>query len=195
MKIISITGAHSGVGKTSLGALLLREIEGFSAIKVTKTELFTSITTEEDIISEKGKDSSILKEGGASKVIWIKSTQRDLKESLPQALSMLGDCKGVIIEGNSPLDFIEPDLIIFVMNEDLSALKPSGRKALEEADLVVINTESRDLEVLKARVMDINPGADIFSNDLTKGEIGRRFLELVMKKIGMEARNGENPSG
>lgn len=185
MKIISIAGAHSGVGKTSLAALLLREIEGFSAIKVTKTELFTSITTDEEIINEKGKDSSILKESGAERVIWIRSTHRDLKESLLQALSMLGDCSGVIIEGNSPLDIIEPDLIIFVMKEDLSGLKPSGKKALEKADLVLINTGLSNLEALKMRVVDINQGAEIFSDDLAKGEIGRGFLDLVKKRIGM----------
>lgn len=186
MKIISVTGAHSGVGKTSLAALLLREMKGFSAIKITKTELFTSITTDEKVLSEKGKDTSILKEGGANKVIWIRSTQRDLKDSLSQALSMLGDSRGVIIEGNSSLDFIEPDLIIFVMKEDLSELKPSGSKALEKADLIMINTGLSNLDSLRMRVMDINPGAEVFSNDLEKGEIGKGFLDLVKKRIGME---------
>jgi len=190
MKIISVTGAHSGVGKTSLAALLLREIRGFSAIKITKTELFTSITTEEEAILENGKDTAILKEGGAERVIWVRATPRDLKDSLTQALSILGDSIGVIIEGNSSLDLIEPDLIIFVMKDELSDLKPSGGKALEKADLIVINTGLSNLDSLKMRVMDINPGAEVFLNDLTKGKLSKGFLDIVKKRIGMEVCHG-----
>lgn len=185
MKIISVTGAHSGVGKTSLAALLLREIEGLSAIKVTGTELFTSITTEDEVISESGKDTAVLKESGAGSVVWVKSTRRDLKECLTQALSMVGNCNGVIVEGNSPIEYIKPDLIIFVMKEDLSGLKASGSKALEKADLIVINTGSDEIGELKTMVKNINPGAEIFSNDLAGGKIQREFLELVKKRTGL----------
>lgn len=181
MKIISITGAHSGVGKTSLAGLILKEIKGFSAIKVTKTELFTSITTDEKVISEKGKDSCILKESGADKVIWVRSTYNDLKECLTQALSMIGNESDIIIEGNSPLDFIEPDLVVFVMKDHLTELKPSGKKALERADLIVIDTESDDLEILKKEIRGINPVADIFFSDLSKGKIEKGFFDRVKK--------------
>jgi len=182
MKLLSITGGHSGVGKTSLAGLILKEIKGFSAIKVTKTELFTSITMDEEVISEKGKDSCILKESGADKVIWVRSTYNDLKECLTQALSMIGNEGDVIIEGNSPMDFIEPDIVIFVIRDNLTGLKPSGRKALERADLIVINTESNDLEILKKEIRDINPVADIFCGDLSKGEIEKGFFDMVKKK-------------
>lgn len=190
MKIISVTGSHSGVGKTSLASLIIREIEGLSAIKVTKTDLFTSITTDDEIISESGKDSAVFKESGARNVVWVKSTQRDLKECLNQALSMVSDSRGVVIEGNSPIEYIEPDLIIFVMKEDLSGLKASGSRALERADLVVINTDSNsiqgeNIERLKIRLIDINPDAEIFSNDLAGGKIQREFLDFVKKRIGM----------
>src|SRR3989338_4069034 len=36
-KIISVTGAHSRVGKTTLCSILLNEFKGFGAIKFTKT--------------------------------------------------------------------------------------------------------------------------------------------------------------
>lgn len=190
MKLVSIAGAHSGVGKTSLAALILREIKGFSAIKVTRTELFTSITMDEEIISEKGKDSCILKESGADKVIWVKSTYDDLKECLTQALSMIGNTGGVIIEGNSPLDFIDPDLVIFIIKDNLTELKPSGRKALERADLVVINTQLDNLEILKKEIKGINPLVDVFLSDLSKGEIEKGFFDMVKKKMVMELSCG-----
>ena len=190
MKIVSITGAHSGVGKTSLAALILREIKGFSAIKVTKTELFTSLTMDEEVISEKGKDSCILKESGADKVIWVRSTYEDIKECLTQAVSMIGNSRGVIIEGNSPLDFIEPDLVIFLMKDDLTEMKASGRKALERADLVVINTKLNDPETLKKEIRDINPVAVVFLGDLSGGKIEKGFLDTVKKRIIMEVTCG-----
>ncbi len=190
MKIISIAGSHSGVGKTSLAALILREIKGFSAIKVTKTELFTSLTMDEEVISEKGKDSCILKESGADKVVWVRSTYEDIKECLTQAVSMIGNSRGVIIEGNSPLDFIEPDLVIFVMKDDLTELKPSGRKALERADLVVINTKLNDPDTLKKEIRDINPVAAVFLGDLSGGKIEKDFMDTVKKRIFMEVTCG-----
>jgi molybdopterin-guanine dinucleotide biosynthesis protein len=72
-KIISVTGAHSGVGKTTLCAILLNRLAGFGAIKFTKTDMFTSISEDPETILKHGKDTAIMSEAGAEKVIWIQS--------------------------------------------------------------------------------------------------------------------------
>ena len=43
LKIISVTGAHSGVGKTTLCSILFENLNGFGGIKFTKTSLYTSV--------------------------------------------------------------------------------------------------------------------------------------------------------
>jgi len=73
LKIISVTGAHSQVGKTTLASIILNNIQDFGAIKFTKTSLFTSVTDEPGIILENNKDTAVLSEAGAKKVYWIQS--------------------------------------------------------------------------------------------------------------------------
>ncbi len=74
MILVSVCGAHSGVGKTTLASILLKRLEGFSAIKVTRTKLFSSIITDKELIRKSGKDSAVLKESGTETVVWVKTS-------------------------------------------------------------------------------------------------------------------------
>jgi len=137
-KIVSVTGAHSGVGKTSLCSILLHHLKGFGAIKFTKTALYVSVIDDHDIITHKNKDTAVLSEAGAERVVWIKSPADELDHALDRAIGMMNGLRGVIIEGNSPLNFLKPDLIIFVIGYD-GEMKRSALKACKKADVVVVN--------------------------------------------------------
>jgi molybdopterin-guanine dinucleotide biosynthesis protein len=140
--IISVTGAHSGIGKTALCSILLRELKGFGAIKFTKTSVFASIVDDEDVLNQKGKDTAMFLESGAQRVLWIQSPYHELKNLLNIALNKMIDLKGVVIEGNSPVDFLNPHLIIFVIELN-GEIKPSAIKASKKADIIIINSEKR----------------------------------------------------
>lgn len=137
-KIISVTGAHSGVGKTSICSILLNNLKGFGAIKFTRTNLYSSVIDDPSILAEKNKDTAVLSESGAERVVWIKSPADALEHALDIAIGKMIGLRGVIVEGNSPLGFLDPDLIIFVIGSD-GEIKPSALKVSENADTIVFN--------------------------------------------------------
>ena len=152
MKVITIAGSHSNVGKTLLAEKLLKVLKGWSAIKVTLLhdgacptgrdcgacsglDSEFSIVSDKFVIEEKGKDTARFKAAGARKVLWLKARPAGLKEGLMKALSEFKGARGVIIESTSALKHINPDLAILVTGKD-SILKPSARSILKKVDFI-----------------------------------------------------------
>ena len=180
-KIISVTGAYSGVGKTTVCSILLKELKGFGAIKVTKTPLYTSLVEGIKMLEKKGKDTAIFLESGAERVLWIQSPYNELESVLNAALSRIADIKGVIIEGNSPVDFLNPHLVVFIIGEK-GKIKPSAFKICKKADAIIINSEK---QTTHRAFLEKCPGAvKVFRIDLLKkkGEINE-FLFFVKERI------------
>jgi len=48
--IIGIGGSHSGVGKTAIASSILNALEGWGAVKYTKTHLYSSIIDDFEIL-------------------------------------------------------------------------------------------------------------------------------------------------
>jgi molybdopterin-guanine dinucleotide biosynthesis protein len=141
LKIISVTGAHSGVGKTTLCSILFENITGFGGIKFTKTSFYTSVIDDAKILSKDGKDTAIFFKSGAERVVWIQSPGgEELENALNIALSKMAGLKGVVIEGNSPQDFVSPDLAIFIIGEK-GEIKPAASKVSKKADIIIVNSE------------------------------------------------------
>jgi hypothetical protein len=136
--IVSVTGAHSGVGKTSLCALLLRLLPGFGAIKFTKTELYTSVIDDPEQIMEGQKDTAVMYAAGAESVVWVRSRSEDLKSALNIAFLKLAGVKGIIVEGNSPSMLLSPELVIFVLGQDCK-IKDTALPVMDRADIVIFN--------------------------------------------------------
>ena len=142
MFIITISGSHSGVGKTTLAALIISRLPGFAAVKVSPSDLFTSVTDEPNVISEPGKDTALMRDAGADPVVWVRSTPEELPESLSQALTLCGNARGAVVEGNGPARLIKPDLAFFVVGLSLEDAKPGALDVLAKADVVVVNVEA-----------------------------------------------------
>jgi len=140
MKIVVISGAHKGVGKTALACKVLKNLKGFGAIKTTVSKENISITAKEEAIKTPGKDTALLKEAGAEKVVLVSSPRKDLDWALKVALDMVSGCKGVIIEGTSVLDYIKPDVAILIKARG-KRMKESAKRALKKADLVISSDE------------------------------------------------------
>ncbi|HEY3346075.1 MAG TPA: molybdopterin-guanine dinucleotide biosynthesis protein MobB [Nitrospirota bacterium] len=163
MKIITVSGAFSGCGKTTFARSLLSCLKGYAAIKVTTTDLFCKVTDSPEEINVPGKDTALYKEAGAARVVWIQSPREELEDSLAYALDMVGDVPGVVVEGNSPLKHINPDRAFFVMGGKMEEIKPGAFAALEKADVVVVNAEGGPTPGLAAAIREKNPHAEIVS--------------------------------
>ena len=179
-EIISVTGAHSEVGKTTLCSILLKNLKGFGAIKFTKSSVYTSITDDHVTIMQKDKDTAVMAESGAEKVVWIQSPVSGLEEALNIAMSRMDGLRGVVVEGNSPVDFLNPHLVIFVIGED-GQIKPSAVRVGGKADIIIVNS-GKEIKNPRFSAPIIKKNTKIFCVDLinTKGEIDK-FLSYTKK--------------
>jgi hypothetical protein len=73
-------------------------------------------------------------------VLWVQSSFSELKEVLLIAVEMLSHLKGVLIEGNSAIEILKPDIVIFVSGAE-GKIKKGAEKILEMADVVIFDKE------------------------------------------------------
>jgi len=139
--IIGIGGAYSGAGKTTVASLILKKFKNWGAIKYTKTSLYCSVTDDKEVLSQEGKDTKRLLDSGADKVLWVQSPFPELGEILPMAVEMLSDLKGILIEGNSAVEVLRPDIVIFISGAEKKRFKKNVDRILEMADIVIFEKE------------------------------------------------------
>jgi len=149
--VIGIAGSHSGVGKTTLAAALLKCLTlphltiaslsrrgRWGAIKYTKTAFYSSIIDDNAILSDKKKDTGKLLDAGAEDVLWVQSPESEVQEVLSTAMNRLSHLDGIIIEGNTAIEFLKPDIVIFIEDPD-GRIKPSAKEVLKQADIIIKN--------------------------------------------------------
>ena len=153
-------------------------MKGFGAIKFTKTPLYVKIVEDPETITKKDTDTGILSEAGAEKVVWIKSPSENLEAPLDIALSKMTGLKGVVVEGNSPADYMNPDLIIFIIGDD-GQIKPSAEELLKKADVIIMSVP-KDVENPPLPASVQLEKTEIFRIDLAKkeGEIDKLITHL-----------------
>ena len=140
--IIGICGGGSGAGKTTVACRLLEQFPSWGAIKYTKTSLYGSVTDDLKVLSQKGKDTERFLDAGAGRVLWVQSPFHELPEVLPVALDMLSHLQGVIVEGNSAVKVLRPDIVIFIAGPE-GTIKEGAEDLLRMADIVVSAKELR----------------------------------------------------
>ena len=138
--IIGIGGGHSGAGKTTIACEILKKVEGWGAIKFTKTSLYSSIIDDQEVLSEKGKDTGRLLEAGAGKVLWVQSSGDEMAETASMAVQMLSNLPGIVVEGNSMIEVLTPDVVVFVAGSK-GRFKPGAERVLRMSDIVVTDEE------------------------------------------------------
>ncbi|MBI5207621.1 MAG: hypothetical protein HY934_07500 [Candidatus Firestonebacteria bacterium] len=160
MKIISVTGAESSIGKTYVVCSLLKFLPGWAALKITRcfdgrcprgkncsvcNSLDREFLLEEDslIINQKNTDTERMQQAGAGKVIWLKTKKESLNKAIDISLGYLADFPGLIIEGNSYLEAHSADLSIMIIR-DIMKLKPSAMHIKDRIDIFLIRKNNKD---------------------------------------------------
>jgi molybdopterin-guanine dinucleotide biosynthesis protein len=135
--IVLIGGAYSGCGKTTFGTGLIKGLgRGWSVIKYTKTGFYSSIIINREIISQEDKDTARYVKAGAEDVLWLQSPPENLREMLKICIDRLSDSRGIIIEGNSPIEFLTPDVVVFVDGHERPP-KKSSEMVRKKANVIV----------------------------------------------------------
>lgn len=142
MQSILITGAASGVGKTTLITRILNQLFGWGAVKltVTKEEGVCQVFTDPSVIKQTGKDTALFSEAGASLVVWIKASASLIETALEKTLPLLVGLPGVVWEGNSLLSYLKFGVVVFV-TDGRREIKPSAHLALQKADFIILNQQ------------------------------------------------------
>lgn len=178
---IGVCGSRSSTGKTTFIEKFIRYIKKqcesklkIIAIKYTKTSLYSSIISEPSIIEEIGKDTERMKKAGADFVYWVRAHEDNLVmivERLKEEIIRLiqNDDRTVqnntrrtilIIEGNSMVRIMRPDVIIFFKDFKNEHLKPSANSVIEIADLSIEGKYS--MEEVMAKIKKIHQNNQIY---------------------------------
>jgi molybdopterin-guanine dinucleotide biosynthesis protein len=175
--LIGIAGAYSGVGKTTVACRLLGALPSWGAVKYTHSPFVTSLVEEDKLVSRAGKDTQRLISAGATQVLWITSPRYKLKPLVNEALKRLSHCNGIIIEGNSAVRLIVPNLTIFV--SDGNHIKKSAKDVLAMADIIAYNT----------LLPDYAP-----KDKLTVSMNDRYFVDKIIENISIIVNNDKDAS-
>jgi molybdopterin-guanine dinucleotide biosynthesis protein len=174
--VIGVAGAHSGSGKTHAARLILERLPGWGAIKCTPSSIYTALTDDPAALAEEGKDTALMLRAGAAEALWVRATPRDMNETLRLALDRLSHLPGVVVEGNSAIEVLSPDIVIFMAGEP-DRLKQSAVPILSRADIVIIRGDGP---------AGLEPGIPVFPSDRPEGFL-QRVTEMVTERVNERA--------
>jgi len=155
--IVAVSGLSSNTGKTTLVCELLPRLPGWEAIKVTRGHYrscgkdpsgccVSDLLRAEPLIRsgraanyEEGKDTGRFWDAGAADVHWVIVGEDQVEAGISQALARVKSA-GVIVEGNSFLDYVKADFAITCARAGENKIKTSARRTLAKADALYLST-------------------------------------------------------
>src|SRR5438270_1286895 len=156
MAIVVIGGHSRSVGKTSVVAGLIAAMpaHNWTAFKITQyghgicsrsgeacdcaaADHSWAISEEKDRSGE--SDSSRILVAGATRAWWVRTEQGRLAEAMPTILRRLRESENAILESNSLLKFLRPDLYLTILNPATADFKKSAQEFLDRADAVILH--------------------------------------------------------
>ena len=156
MALLVIGGHSRSVGKTSVVAGLISALGEFdwTAVKITQYghgicsangdpcdcatgDHSWAISEEHDRSGE--SDTSRFLVAGAIRALWVRTEQGRLAEAMPALRQRLEGAPNVIIESNSVLKFLRPDLYVTVLDPATADFKNSAREFLDRAHAVILH--------------------------------------------------------
>jgi hypothetical protein len=139
MPIVVIGGQSRKVGKTSVVVGLITALRDlhWTALKVTQHGHDIAVREETDRSGE--SDTSRFLVAGANHAWWIGTEEGKLAEAMPGVRKILSAAKHAIIESNSILQFLRPDLYITILDPAAADFKASAQQFLDRADAILLH--------------------------------------------------------
>jgi hypothetical protein len=152
-----VVGGHTrNIGKTSVVAGLIAAMPEmhWTAFKITQfghgmcsangepcdceTAEHTVAVSEERLGGDATTDSGRYLAAGAARSFWVRTRQGDLSEAMPRIRREMERAENVVIESNSIMRFLRPDLYLSVLDPETADFKDSARYFLDRADAVLV---------------------------------------------------------
>ncbi|MDE3105123.1 MAG: hypothetical protein KGK08_08090 [Acidobacteriota bacterium] len=155
MAVVVVGGHSRNLGKTSVVEGLIRALPGmhWTAMKITQfghgqcsadgeacgcavPDHPVAVSEERDPAT--GTDTARFLAAGAVRSLWVRTRQGELAEAMPRIRKELAEAENTIVESNSLLRFLQPDLYLSVLNPAVEDFKDSARLYLDRADAVLV---------------------------------------------------------
>ena len=153
--MLVVVGGHSrNIGKTSVVCALIRATPElrWTAIKITQFGHHVCakdgescecalpdhpFAIQEEPAPSTRTDSARFLDAGAARGYWARTAAGNLGEAMPALRRIWESTANTIIESNSILQFVKPDLYLAVLDPRIADFKDSSRRFLDRADAVV----------------------------------------------------------
>lgn len=156
MALVVVGGHSRSVGKTSVVAGLIAALPEYdwTAVKITQYGHGVCSANGEPCDCATGDHSWAISEernrsgesdtsrfliAGASNVFWVRTEQGRLAEAIPSLRRHLENARNAIIESNSVVKFLRPDLYLTILNPATEDFKTSAKQFLDRADAVILH--------------------------------------------------------
>lgn len=155
MSIVVVGGHSRNIGKTSVVAGLIAALPHlrWTAVKITQyghgicsangeacdcvTDDHTLALTQERSRTS-GTDSARYLAAGAEQSWWLRTRQGQLAEAMPRLRALMDRAENVILESNSVLRFLRPNVFVSVLDPAVADFKPSALRYLDRADAIAL---------------------------------------------------------
>jgi hypothetical protein len=177
MAVIVVGGHSRNIGKTSVVAGLIAALPEmrWTALKITQyghgfcsadgapcdcqTDDHTLAVSAERAGGDATTDSGRYLLAGAERSVWVRTRVGMLGDAMPRIRTEIAGSSHAIVESNSVLRFLQPDLYLSVLDAGTADFKESARLYLDRADALVV--VERDLvpqwQGVSARLMAGKP--------------------------------------
>lgn len=157
MALVVVGGHTRSVGKTSVVAGLIAALPEYhwTALKITQfghgicsadgkpcdcdtgDDHFRALSDERDRSGQ--TDTSRFLVAGADRSIWVRTRQGRLSEAIPDIQRKIAGAENVIMESNSIIRFLRPDIYLTVLDAATKDFKVSAMEFLDRADAVILH--------------------------------------------------------
>ena len=199
MAVVVVGGHTRNVGKTSVVAGLIagtREL-AWTAFKLTQfghglcsangqpcgcetAEHTMAISEERERGS--GTDSSRYLAAGAARSFWVRTRQGQLDEAMPRIRKEIERGGNVIIESNSVLRFLRPDVYVSVLDPSNADFKESAKRYLDRADALVLPHGSIGSPAWSGVSLRLVAGTPVFASE-DANFCSRALVDFVRERL------------
>lgn len=216
MAVVVVGGQSRSVGKTSVVAGLIARLPEmrWTAFKITQyghgfctangapcacATADHSIAMSEERNAFSGTDTARFLAAGAARSLWVRTRQGMLAEAMPRILKELATAENAILESNSVLEFLQPDVYLTVLDAGTADWKASARLYLNRADAVLLQTKNAELQWLgiSAELLRGKPQFRVeppeYLTDAAVGFVRERIERAAYSGMGGEMHGHGNP--
>lgn len=199
MAVIVVGGQARNVGKTSVIAGLISAMPElrWTAMKITGHEHELSLPEDHSVVdvyaerdTASGTDTARFLAAGAVRSLLVRMRAGRLNQFMTQIRSELDRAENAILESNSVMQYLNPDLYLLVLNAETADFKDSARLFLDRADALLAhapgqrtdpNWEDIHWEGVPAPSIENKPRFVIAPPDFTNKELVKFVRESLTK--------------